>query len=66
MRTIILISIILLVYLVYKIKASTPPKFTKEDFQYMSDMYIIRNKEEHTKLAIQKAQQRIDEYLQGK
>jgi len=66
MRTIILISIILLVYLVYKIKASIPPKFTKEDFQYMSDMYIIRNKEEHTKLAIQKAQQRIDEYLQGK
>jgi hypothetical protein len=66
MTAIILILIILTLYLVYKIKEAIPPKFTKEDFQYMSDMYIIRNKEEHTKLAIQKAQQRIDEYLQGK
>jgi hypothetical protein len=57
----ILISILVIMVVEISINKNTN-RLSKLDFEYLKAKDIIRNKDKHSKIKIQKAQQKIDEY----
>lgn len=62
----IIFALYLLVVIIFLIIHKKRVTLNNEDYNAMSDKYIIDNKEKFSKIAIQKAQQRWDDYLTKK
>lgn len=62
----ILLILVLIECIRFYIKEIAPNKLTKEDVDFRNNCFIVHNKEQFSKLRIQKAQQNIDIYLKQK